>query len=67
MVKKQKPENQRQKPPIIIIIIIIIIINASQRRCLVLYDPATSSDRLNEGLAMVNQNKSLRRISIQEG
>ena len=30
-----------------------------QRRCLVLYDPVTSSDRLNEGIAMVNQNKSL--------
>ena len=41
--------------------------NASQRRCSVLYDPATSSDRLNEGIAMVNKNKSLKRISIQEG
>ena len=50
---------------IIIIIINILIINASHRRCLVLYDPATSSDKLNEGIAMVNQNKSL--ISIQEG
>ena len=34
---------------------------------MVLYDPVTSSDRLNGGIAMVNQNKSLRRISIEEG